>query len=40
MSSVAPAHDVGVVREADAEFLGITPVTGRLYADANATGER
>jgi quercetin dioxygenase-like cupin family protein len=38
MSSVAPAHDVVVVREADAEFLGIPPVTGRLYADASATG--
>jgi mannose-6-phosphate isomerase-like protein (cupin superfamily) len=38
MSSVAPAHDVVVVREADAEFLGVPPSTGRLYADANATG--
>jgi mannose-6-phosphate isomerase-like protein (cupin superfamily) len=38
MSGVAPAHDVVVVREADSEFLGIPPVTGRLYADANATG--
>lgn len=38
MSSAAPAHDVVVVREAGAEFLGAPPLTGRLYADASATG--
>jgi len=38
MSSVAPAHDVVVIREAGAELLGAPPVTGRLYADASATG--
>jgi mannose-6-phosphate isomerase-like protein (cupin superfamily) len=38
MSSVAPAHDVVVVSEADAEVVGAPPVTGRLYADADETG--
>lgn len=38
MSRVAPAHDVVVVREAEAEVLGAPPTTGKLYADASATG--
>ncbi len=35
---MAPSHDVVVVRQDDAEVLGGTPVTGRLYADSSATG--
>jgi mannose-6-phosphate isomerase-like protein (cupin superfamily) len=38
MSGVIPSHDVVVVREGDAEIVGGAPVTGRLYADSNATG--
>ena len=38
MSRPIPSHDVVVVREEDAEVVGITPVTGRLYADSSATG--
>lgn len=38
MASVAPANDVVVVRETDAEVVGSPPVTGRLYADAESTG--
>jgi mannose-6-phosphate isomerase-like protein (cupin superfamily) len=38
MSHIPPAHDVVVVHEDDAEMVGATPVTGRLYADASATG--
>jgi mannose-6-phosphate isomerase-like protein (cupin superfamily) len=38
MSSVAPAHDIVVVRQADAEVLGAPPTSGLLYADASATG--
>jgi mannose-6-phosphate isomerase-like protein (cupin superfamily) len=38
MSSVIPAHDVVVVRQDDAEVIGAAPVSGRLYADASATG--
>ena len=38
MSGIAPAHEVVVVRQDDAEVLGGPPVTGRLYADSSATG--
>jgi mannose-6-phosphate isomerase-like protein (cupin superfamily) len=38
MSGLIPSHDVVVVHEGDAEFLGSGPVTGRLYADSSATG--
>jgi mannose-6-phosphate isomerase-like protein (cupin superfamily) len=38
MSSVIPAHDVVVVRQDDAEVIGVPPVSGWLYADASATG--
>lgn len=38
MSRIVPSHDVIVVREADAEVVGAPPVSGRLYADASATG--
>ena len=39
MSGIAPAHEVVVVRQDDAEVLGGPPVTGRLYADSSATGR-
>ena len=38
MSRPIPSHDVVVVRQADAEVVGIPAVTGRLYADSSATG--
>ena len=38
MSRPIPSHDVVVVRQADAEVIGIPAVTGRLYADSSATG--
>jgi len=38
MSRPIPSHDVVVVRQEDAEVVGIPAVTGRLYADSSATG--
>ena len=38
MSHIPPSHDVVVVHEDQAEMVGGGPVTGRLYADASATG--
>ena len=38
MSRPIPSHDVVVVRQDDAEVVGIPSVTGRLYADSSATG--
>ena len=38
MSHIPPSHEVVVVQEDDAEMVGGTPVTGRLYADSSATG--
>lgn len=38
MSAIVPSHDVVVVRQEDAEVIGAAPVSGRLYADASATG--
>jgi len=38
MSRPIPSHDVVVVRQADAEVVGVPAVTGRLYADSSATG--
>jgi mannose-6-phosphate isomerase-like protein (cupin superfamily) len=38
MSRPIPSHDVVVVRQDDAEVVGIPAVTGRLYADSSATG--
>ena len=38
MSHIPPSYEVVVVQENDAEMVGGTPVTGRLYADSSATG--
>jgi mannose-6-phosphate isomerase-like protein (cupin superfamily) len=38
MSGMVPAHGVVVVREGDAEIVGVGTVIGRLYADSSATG--
>ncbi len=38
MSGIVPDHEIVVVRQDDAEVLGLGPVTGRLYADSSATG--
>jgi quercetin dioxygenase-like cupin family protein len=38
MSGMIPSHDVVVVREEEAEIVGVASVTGRLYADSSATG--
>ena len=37
MSRLIPSHDVVVVRQADAEVVGIPAVSGRLYADSSRT---
>ncbi len=38
MSHIPPTYDVVVVQQDQAEMVGGAPVTGRLYADASATG--
>lgn len=38
MSHIPPSYEVVVVQENDAEMVGGTPVTGRLYADSSVTG--